>query len=318
MTEPAGQLEPGIYIAGRDEDGVLMIMALRDGGDAGRLLGAALIDLGGRGVVEVAHGSGVEARWLERIVLAPFSRAEMALSSVAEEAAIARLAVAERVTRRRNHRLPEGFDKVLELFSSHARQVRSRTLRQLEEEEALSALPPAVLRRVLRDRLANLYGEWVDEAIPALEGLTPRLAWQDPVLRAKVEEVLERVARVEDIRLKGIGVAFDAERLRQRLDQAESEQGATYQEVETEISDVLLLAQVPPEERLNVYRTWWGFVEQEAPQIRNPRPWAAALYWVMARKIRLVPLSWDELEKLFDVDRGYGRKLAKRIDEVIS
>lgn len=311
------RLEPGVYITGQDEQGCLLLLILRRDADGSEVkLGAVLFDLGGVGVADVAFGIGVDAERLHRWVTEPFVQAGQPLVPVSEEAAATRMAVAERVTRRRGNELPESLVQVREMLSENARRVRERTLRQLEEEESLAALPPAVLRRVLRDRLSALYSEWTEDAIPALGGMTPRMAWNDPAMRLKVEEVLDRVARVEDMRLKGIGVAFDAERLRQRLGCADG-QRPTHREVETEIADVLMLAQVPAEERFRVYDHWWRFVESAAPRVRNPRPWAAALYKVMTGRARLVPLTWDELERLFEIKRRYAGRLVKRIEKTL-
>jgi len=51
-------------------------------------------------------------------------------------------------------------------------------------------IPPEVLEELTLEHYARYYRQWIDEAVPALDGHTPRAAAQDPALRPKVGRLI--------------------------------------------------------------------------------------------------------------------------------
>jgi len=316
--ESPTKLETGAYITGLEEEGILLLMVVTAGRHGrGPKLGAVLINLAGSGIEDVYLAERLDKGTVERFFMQPLIKIGLPLNRISEEVAGSRLALAERVAGRRGNNRFVGLESIFEMLGKRARIARERTIRQLDEEEALASLPPEILRSFLKARLANLYNDWIERAAPELGGKTPRDAWRDRDARMEVERLLHEVLQIEEMRMRSIGVAYDAERLRVSLDR-DSILSQKLLAVEDEVSDVLMLARVPPDARRIVYEGWRTFLSRQIPVIRNPRPWAAALYRVMQTRARLVPLDWSEICRLFGVSKNYAVKLARRIEDKLS
>jgi hypothetical protein len=123
-----------------------------------------------------------------------------------------------RVTVNSDRRADEARSLVAELLPDAV--LEDDDVRELDEMLANadeSLLPPASIDPAAADALDQYVREreqqWVDEAVPALGGMTPRDAAVDPIGRVELERLLRQL---ED-RPAGAGV-FDAVRLRALLD----------------------------------------------------------------------------------------------------
>ena len=86
--------------------------------------------------------------------------------------------------------------------------------RKRQEEEAALRNRPEVLE-AMREFRERRWEAWIDEEIPALDGLTPREAVRDADGREKVEALLTQFERYEE---RGEdGDAYDFDRLRRML-----------------------------------------------------------------------------------------------------
>jgi hypothetical protein len=80
----------------------------------------------------------------------------------------------------------------------------------------LPAMPPEI-RAQLEELMRAKEEAWLDERVPALGGLTPREAADDPTRREDLEGLLREFDRHRAEDAAGIGIGFDATRLRDLL-----------------------------------------------------------------------------------------------------
>jgi hypothetical protein len=81
----------------------------------------------------------------------------------------------------------------------------------IEPEE----MPPEIFA-MLREKMDTYYDKWIDESIPALNGLTPRQAAKDPKMKYALEGLLLEFERRSENRAKKV-VAPDVKILRAQL-----------------------------------------------------------------------------------------------------
>lgn len=91
-----------------------------------------------------------------------------------------------------------------------------------EQEEG--AIPRELAEELVLDHYAKHYRAWVDEPVPALDGLTPRSAARSPGLRARLVELLHDLQRMYQHALRSGQPAYDASWMWSEL---ELEEGAS-------------------------------------------------------------------------------------------
>ena len=89
--------------------------------------------------------------------------------------------------------------------------------RLVDEAGVAGTAAPAESRDLVRELLRRHYERWLDLAIPALDGKTPRQAAHDPATRPSVEELIRIIENIEGHRARSQGFAYDTNALREEL-----------------------------------------------------------------------------------------------------
>jgi hypothetical protein len=112
--------------------------------------------------------------------------------------------------------VPGGFEILVE-----ERLLPGEALARHRDENGDAGIPeppdlPPEMARAVRDLMRQREDSWLDESIPALAGLTPREAADDPTRREDLLALLNEFDRVEVDQASGF-MTFDVARLRQQL-----------------------------------------------------------------------------------------------------
>ncbi|MHB8874527.1 MAG: hypothetical protein ACYC8T_12635, partial [Myxococcaceae bacterium] len=88
-------------------------------------------------------------------------------------------------------------------------RVKSGKGKDLPRQEPANQLPPGVAEALALNHYARHYRAWVDEAIPALEGKTPREAAKEPALREKLADLIRGLEGMYQGQLEAGAPAYD-------------------------------------------------------------------------------------------------------------
>lgn len=105
------------------------------------------------------------------------------------------------------------------LVEEHRETLAEALARRAEADEEPEAAeePPPELRRFLAEHMERYAERWVDEPIPALGGLTPRQARDDPTRREDLMALLRESERLEEAAAESGGAAMPVARIRALL-----------------------------------------------------------------------------------------------------
>ncbi len=79
----------------------------------------------------------------------------------------------------------------------------------MRERRTPEAIPPEVERGLYLDFMDQHYQRWVDEAVPALNGLSPREAVAAKGGRSRVAELIRQIEHGQIMQQREKGFAYD-------------------------------------------------------------------------------------------------------------
>ncbi|MCL4442096.1 MAG: MbcA/ParS/Xre antitoxin family protein [Firmicutes bacterium] len=154
--------------------------------------------------------------------------------------------------------------------------------------------------------LDDYYDRWINQPVQALDGRTPRESCKTVHGRAKVEELLKELEKVEKKRVKRGEPHYDIGKVRAMLGLVRGESAGRSQSRKTVpsgiksfeeyswtkkvhadvaliITDHLKTKGYSPEQAGGAVKLWFDYCARENPNVRKGELWAAAVVYAMAR-----------------------------------
>lgn len=176
-------------------------------------------------------------------------------------------------------------------------------------DSLMENLPSGIIERITDILLNNFYDQWVDRALPALDGKTPREACRTEKGRRKVEELVRELELMEESRARKNEASYDVNKLRKmlsldvgrprkvedviplRTDQRPTTLGPDdyswmrpeYAEVAKEIESYLQNLGYHAVQIERALQLWNDFSAQVGPNFRKLEIWVASVVYAMAR-----------------------------------
>ncbi|MFZ5647935.1 MAG: antitoxin Xre/MbcA/ParS toxin-binding domain-containing protein [Bacillota bacterium] len=180
-----------------------------------------------------------------------------------------------------------------------------------QQQSDISALSgkvsPGIAQQITDAFLDDYYERWINQPVQALGGKTPRESCKTVHGRAKVEELLRELEKVEKNRMRRGEPHYDVNKVRSRLGLVRGESAGRsdscktrphgkkarwddYSWTKKSHADVALLVReylksngYTPDQTGGAIKLWFDYCERENPNVRKGELWAAAVVYALAR-----------------------------------
>lgn len=165
--------------------------------------------------------------------------------------------------------------------------------------------PSMIAQRITDVFLDDYYEKWINQPIQALEGKTPRELCKTVRGRAKVEEILEKLERVERRRFKKGEPYYDINKVRARLGLIPGEHKAgpeknrdpaqksdwqgypwknhRHARVALQIRESMKAEKYSDSQVEGALKLWYDYCAKEDPTIRKEQLWVAVVIYTLGR-----------------------------------